>query len=58
MPRVTRINVDLPDALKARLEEETEIQRRSQRAIVVIALEEYFARLDADRADAAESDAA
>ena len=49
MPAVTRVNVDLPELVKARLEEETEIQRRSQRAIVAIALEEYFLRLDIQR---------
>ena len=46
---VTRVNVDLPEALKARLADETRLQKRSQRALIEIALGEYFVRLDIQR---------
>lgn len=49
MPMVTRVNVDLPEALKARLADETRLQKRSQRALIEIALGEYFVRLDIQR---------
>lgn len=46
---VTRVNVDLPATLKARLVAEAKVQRRSHRAIVEIALERYFADLAAQQ---------
>ena len=58
MPFVTRVNVDLPEPLKIRLAEEVKLQKRSQRAIVEIALEEYFLRLDIQRQSAAAKDEA
>jgi hypothetical protein len=46
---VTRINVDLPEALKARLVKECKADKRSQRDYITILLEERFAALDKER---------
>ena len=40
------INIKIPESLKERLDLEAEHQRRSQRAIVEIALERYFQEID------------
>lgn len=38
-----RVNVDIPESLKARVDRLRAVQRRSMRAVVEIALERYLA---------------
>jgi predicted transcriptional regulator len=41
--QVPRVNVDIPEALKARVDRLRAVQRRSLRAVVELALERYLA---------------
>jgi predicted transcriptional regulator len=40
---MARVNVDIPEDLKARVDRLREVQRRSLRAVIELALERYLA---------------